>query len=413
MRDKEIKRYVTGQQLGLLGGPLYTTYKVLGALKYAAVEKGEAVYWLETNDADFNEINRIHYIDSKKELRSLKWDIGSNGFSCGNIKVDEKLISILNVFFDTITQTEYTSELKESVLNFYRLGKTLGEASTSLAKYLFGDFGIKIFDPSDRNFREFCKPILIREAMRTPDGEQCNLFYMDGLKRKAVFRKGGSFVSREGKPVDIEKYDLVPSLKTRSICQDAYFGTAGYLAGSGEVKYLSELETNYRFHKVKPAKIIPRMSIDLIEPDVKRNMERLALGITDIDKCDMDDMIKKKIKEITGFDKKEVLKDTEDITNIFINELENLGLSIGRLKKDIKREIKGMIGLKRKSDKEKSLNVTNRVEMIYKKLKPFGRKQERTFNIFYYMNLYGGIGLIKSIFNGYEDSRITMEIGND
>ena len=412
MRDKEIKRYVTGQQLGLLGGPLYTTYKVLGALKYAAVEKGEAVYWLETNDADFNEINRIHYIDSKKELRSLKWDIGSNGFSCGSIKVDEKLISILNVFFDTITQTEYTSELRESVLNFYRLGKTLGEASASLAKYLFGDFGIKIFDPSDRDFREFCKPILIREAMRTPDGEQCNLFYMDGLKRKSVFREGGSFVSREGKTVDIEKYDLVPSLKTRSICQDAYFGTTGYLAGPGEVKYLSELEPNYRFHKIKPAKVIPRMSIDLIEPDVKRNMGKLSLDITDIDVYGMDDMIRKKIKETTGFDKKEILKDAENLKSVFIDGIENLGLSTGKLKKHLDREIKGMVGLKRKSDKEKSLSATKRIEMIYKRLKPFGIKQERVFNIFYFMNLYGGRGLIKSIFNGYEDSRITMEIGN-
>ena len=102
MREKGKKRYVTGQQLGLLGGPLYTTYKVLGALHYAEKNRGEAVYWLETNDADFNEINQIHYIDSDKNLRSLKWEIDSKGYSCGRIQVDEKLVSILNEFFNTI-----------------------------------------------------------------------------------------------------------------------------------------------------------------------------------------------------------------------------------------------------------------------------------------------------------------------
>ena len=51
------KTVVTGQQIGILGGPLYTTLKVLGAVRLAQEFKGRAVYWLETNDADFDDLS--------------------------------------------------------------------------------------------------------------------------------------------------------------------------------------------------------------------------------------------------------------------------------------------------------------------------------------------------------------------
>jgi uncharacterized protein YllA (UPF0747 family) len=85
------KNVVTGQQLGLLGGPLYTTYKVLGAIHYAHEINGNHIYWLESNDADFSEINHIDYLDANSELRTLTWDIDSQGYSCGLIEIDSLL----------------------------------------------------------------------------------------------------------------------------------------------------------------------------------------------------------------------------------------------------------------------------------------------------------------------------------
>ncbi len=406
------KLYITGQQIGLLGGPLYTIYKVLGAIHYAEKNGGKAVYWLETNDADFNEINRIDYINSENELKTLKWDKSSEGFSCGKIIVDKKLVSIMEIFFDTVKQTEYTSELKESVLNCYKPGKTLGEATKSLALYLFGDFGITIFDPSSIEFRKFSKSILLNEAKRTNDGEQCNLFYMDGVRRKAVFKKGGKFVSREGEPVDIEAYDLVPSLKTRSICQDSYFSPTAYIAGPGEIKYLNKLGDYYNFHKVSPATVIPRMSIDLIEPAVYRNMKKLGLEIGEINKSDIDSMKRNVAKQLSGYDKNSIEKKALELAGSFISEMEKLGLSTGKFKKNFFRNIKALTGQKRKSEMEKISGSINKVEMIYRHLKPFGKRQERVFNIFYYLNLFGGRNFIKKLYGQYNETLSFMEIKN-
>ncbi|MEN8222387.1 MAG: bacillithiol biosynthesis BshC [Acidobacteriota bacterium] len=412
MGKKEIKKYITGQQLGLLGGPLYTTYKVLGALHYAEKNKGEAVYWLETNDADFNEINHIEYLDSDGELRSLKWDINSKGYSCGSIRIDDKLPQLLNEFFDSIVQTEHTDGLKKIVLDNYSKGRSLGEASMSLAEELFGEFDLEIFDPSTKEFRKFSRPILMKEAENTIEGEQCNLFFMDGKKRTPVFRKGGKFIRRDGNTVDLESYDLVPSLKTRSICQDAYFNTASYIAGPGEVKYLKELSSNFNFHGVEPAEVIPRMSIDLIEPRIKREMEKIGIIVSDVNANTADDMSRNRLRDITGFDKRELMERSGTLAEEFIRGLKELGLQPDKFRKKLNGDIKELIGRKRKNDKEQNDSVIRRISTIYRYLRPSGMRQERVFNVFYYMNLYGGIGLIKKIYDNYDEKLKFMELNN-
>jgi len=412
MRKNEAATFVTGQQLGLLGGPLFTMYKVLGAIYHAEKYKGKAVYWLETNDADFSEINTINFLDSSGQLRSLKWDIDSKGYSCGSIPVDDKLIIVLNEFFDSIVQTEHTVGLKKIVFDSYVTGRSLGEASISLADKLFEEFDLELFDPSIKDFREFSRAILMKEAQTTPEGEQCNLFFMDGERRIPVFRKGGKFARRDGAPVDLSTYELVPSLKTRSICQDAYFNTVSYIAGPGEVKYLKELSDNFSFHGVEPANVIPRMSIDLIEPRIKRELKKSGITISEVDENNADEMSGIRLKDITGFDKKELIERSGSLAEDLITGLRELGLQPDKFSKKLNGDIKELIGIKRKNDKEKSDSAIRRISMIYRYLRPSGRRQERVFNIFYYMNLYGGRSLLKTIYNNYDENLKFMELNN-
>lgn len=227
---------VTGQQIGLLGGPLYTTCKALGAIHLARQLGGKAVYWLETNDADFNEINHLEYLDGGGQLRALTWELDSQGFSCGLIEIDASLVDLLTRFFETLRQTEFTPALREMALRCYAPGRTLGDASILLAHELFGRLGVELFDPSQPAFKAFIKPMLLREADKTPVGEQGNFFCMIGKRRMAVFRDERGFALRDGTRIALEDFDLVPNVKTRNICQDAYFQTTAYIAGPGDRK---------------------------------------------------------------------------------------------------------------------------------------------------------------------------------
>ncbi len=401
---------ITGQQIGLLGGPLYTTYKVLGAVHYAKQITGEALYWLETNDADFNEINHIDYLDSGGKLRNLTWDIDSRGFSCGLIEVDDSLVSLLESFFSSLRPTEFTPALREMALSCYVPGRTLGEASSRLASALFGRFNIRLFTPADRKFREFSRALLLREAERTPEGEQCNLFCMIGKKREALFKKGGIFCLRNGRAVDLSFYDLVPNVKTRNVCQDAYFNTHTYIAGPGEIKYIADLDPVYRFHEVTKATVKPRMSLTLVEPKVKRLIKKTGLSLSEVLEGDSADLIRKVLKDKSGFDFKETLQRAEILTGAYLGKLESLGLDVNDIKRLLRKEVKKTCGKRRTLEKEKLANLLESLHYLPDSLKPYGRKQERVFNIFYYMNLFGGTGFIDWLYRNYDFDIDKLEI---
>ena len=406
------KNVVTGQQLGLLGGPLYTTYKVLGAIHYAREIGGNHIYWLESNDADFSEINHIDYLDANSELRTLTWDIDSQGYSCGLIEVDSSLVALLNEFFDTLRQTEFTPALRELVLRCYVSGYTLGKASCLLAQALFGRFGIELFDPSKHVFKAFIKSFLLREAERTPFGEQCNLFCMQGKRREAVFKAEDGYHLRDGSPVNLEEHDLVPNVKTRNVCQDAYFDTHTYIAGPGEVKYIQELDPVYKFHGVRKANVVPRMSVTLLEPRTLRLLHKHAIELQDVLTYEKPKLVKKILKEQAGFDYKELTQRARQMTKDYLTSVQQLGVNISKMERCLYEAIKEDLGEQRSREKARLEKTLKDAETLSDLLRPFGQRQERVFNIFYYMNLYGGLALIDWLYARYDPAMETLELAS-
>ena len=406
------KNVVTGQQLGLLGGPLYTTYKVLGAIHYAREINGNHIYWLESNDADFSEINHIDYLDAQGELRTLTWEIDSQGYSCGLIEVDTVLVDTLNEFFDTLRQSEFTPTLREIALRCYIPGYTLGKASCMLAKELFGRFGIELFDPSQQEFKAFIKSFLLREAEHTPVGEQCNLFCMQGKRREAVFKDENGYRLRDGSQVNLEEYDLVPNVKTRNVCQDAYFDTHTYIAGPGEVNYIKELDPVYEFHGVRKAHVMPRMSITLLEPKALRLLKKHGIQLEDVLTLMKPKLVKKVLKEQTGFDYKELTQQARQLTKEYLTSVQELGVNISKMERCLYDAIKEDLGQRRSREKARLEKTIKNAETLSDMLQPFGKRQERVFNIFYYMNLYGGLALIDWLYERYDPTLETLDLTN-
>ncbi|MGE5342090.1 MAG: bacillithiol biosynthesis protein BshC [Candidatus Omnitrophota bacterium] len=404
---------VTGQQIGLLGGPLYTTYKVLGAIVLARQQGGKAVYWLETNDADFHEINHVDYLDAGNQLRTLSWNINSHGFSCGYIAVDATLTEMLGHFFDSLRQTEFTGELRDLVLGCYSPGRTLADASRMLASELFGDFDLRLFTPFEDTFRTFSQPILLTEAARTPEGEQCNLFCLIGQQRKAVFKRNGRFVLRDGTAVNLSDHILVPNVKTRSVCQDAFFHTHTYVAGPGEVAYLSKLGPDYRFHGVRQAAIQPRMSLTLLEPRVRRLLRRNHLTPEEILGVAKETLVKQVLKKETNYDCKENMEIAGRFTDEYLERLETLGFEESDIKalwRSLHNEVKRLCGKMRAREKEENHRLLEDAAYLSDNLWPYAKPQERVFNIFYYMNLFGGKAFIRHLYDQYDFNRNIMEV---
>ena len=71
---------ITGQQVGLFGGPLYTLYKALTAVRLARAAEAELqtkvvpLFWMDTDDHDFAEVQSTWILDAANELVELRYD---------------------------------------------------------------------------------------------------------------------------------------------------------------------------------------------------------------------------------------------------------------------------------------------------------------------------------------------------
>lgn len=385
--------FVTGQQIGLMGGPLYTTWKILGAASLATEHNGKAIFWMETNDADFEEIRHIHGMDRQNNLFTLSWDRDTGGRSTGFIPVDQQLRELLKNWFDRQRETDFTGELRKLVMDSYRKGTTLGEASFELFRRLFGQFGVEPFDPSAAGFLKDIRPILEKECRETKPGNQCHAFARTGEIRQALFRTADGFQLRNGKPVTLDDVALLPDRDTRPLCQDAFFTPEAYVAGPAEARYLTELAPLYEKHGIRRSRIQPRMTLTLVEPRASRLLERTGLDAETVLSTDKVNLRKQMLAKAGGVDLDRLQGDAHQLKTAFLSQLDNLELNDTAFRKALERELKGLLGRKRASVKERNEQTTNDVTELSDRLRPFDRPQERIFPIFQYMNYHGGMDL--------------------
>ena len=95
LREQDGVAIVTGQQTGLFTGPLYSIYKALSAIKMSECLRGRGinavpVFWMATEDHDFEEVSNALVIDSGQDLAEFRVsaDESEHGKSVGRIKLD-------------------------------------------------------------------------------------------------------------------------------------------------------------------------------------------------------------------------------------------------------------------------------------------------------------------------------------
>ncbi len=404
--------FITGQQIGLMGGPLYTTYKILGAASLAEASGGKAVFWMETNDADFEEIRHVHGMDNENNLFTLSWERDSGGRSTGFVPVDRQLRDLLNRWFDRQRETDFTDTLRTMVLDSYRDGSLLAEAMAELIRRLFGRYSVEPFDPSADSFLTEIRPILEKECRETKPGNQCHAFARIGEIRHALFRTSGGFRLRDGSPVDLGDLILLPDRDTRPLCQDAFFSPAVYVAGPAEARYLAELGPLYEKHGIRQSRIQPRMSLTLVEPRTSRLLERTGLAAQTVLATDKVSLRKQMLVEASGVDLDDLQGQVHRLKQGFLTELENLELEDSQFRKSLERELKGLLGRKRAAIKEQTEQMRSDVKELADRLHPFDQPQERVFPIFQFMNYYGGMDLLSRLLNGHAFETRVEEINH-
>jgi len=312
---------VTGQQVGLFGGPMFSIYKALSAIKVAdaataAGVDAAPVFWLATYDHDLAEVNHASLPRPDGALETLTTaSHGIPGSPVSAVRLGDEVLPVLERAASLLGDTEATKLLRET----YRPEETLGTAFARLFARLFAEWGVIVLDASDGELHRVAEPIY-RAAIERADELAATLlargkaleaagyhqqvkvtpssvllFTLQNGSRTAIHRRqSGDFaMGGEEAAEKISQAELLsrlgsapehfsPNVLLRPIVEDFLLPTLAYTGGAAEVAYFGQAGAVYETLLGRVTPIIPRFSATIVEPKIERLLERHGVSVTDV-----------------------------------------------------------------------------------------------------------------------------------
>src|SRR5713101_3919251 len=157
---------VTGQQVGLFGGPLFAIFKALTAVKLAEAATAAGVdcvpvFWLATEDHDLAEVNHVallseHGLPERLAVEGPAFDSNAvDDAPVGTVKFGAEIEPVVERASALLGDSEVTTWLREA----YRPGESLGSAFALLFARMFADWGVILLNPAEKDFHDLAKPL--------------------------------------------------------------------------------------------------------------------------------------------------------------------------------------------------------------------------------------------------------------
>jgi len=312
---------VTGQQVGLFGGPLFTPFKAASALgrarqATAAGKPHAAIFWLASEDHDFEEINHVTF-PKRRELRKLVYTAKpETARPVGGIVLDESISSLLDETGELIGY----SDALEALTAAYQPGRALARAFAEFYSAVFAAQGLLVLDAGSRAIHrlgssvlragieradELHSALIERNAALVAAGYHAQvavapqsslLFLIDeksgarlALKRlpptaaepKGLWQAGRESYSTADLTgiLDSAPERISPSALLRPVFQDFLLSTSLTIGGPAEIAYFAQSAVLFEriLGRVTPAE--PRFSATLIEPSIAELLHRHELTL--------------------------------------------------------------------------------------------------------------------------------------
>lgn len=425
---------VTGQQTGILGGPLYTFYKAISAIALSrelqrVLGSGVVpVFWQETEDHDFDEATSCGILDKENTFASLKYKVESDvkRKQVGALPLDARSLEALwQQLRSSLQQTEFTDAVFELFQRCYAPQATFAEAQAKLLGYLAGDDGLLILNANTKALKSIAYGLFEKETATSPDLQRIiqsqtaklaasyhaqlepspvNLFILDGGKRYKLEKEGNGFRYDEKfidanelhRIIRAEPERLSPNVVLRPLYQDTLLPTLAYIAGPGEIAYYAQLKDAYLWAGIPMPLISPRFSATLVEDRVAKVLEKngtnaeamLEDGSALIEKLTLTNE-----EAIIGssFDKavKHIEGELEALRPVALRADATLDAALTTLKGKLLTPLKDFASKTLAAERRKSATLRSQLDRSLTSLLPDGAMQERQLGLMYYVNKYG------------------------
>ena len=308
---------VSGQQVGLFGGPAYAFYKALTAIESArelSLSGIEAVpiFWMATEDHDIDEIRHTTWFYEGKLHKLVLPPPAEEARPAGRVPLGVEIEALLQEIEDSLTGPS-GFELLEILRSCYTPQDTYGSAFAKLFAKLFSPHGLILLDPLNPSLHAIAAPIL-RQALerrdelndallqRDKDLERAGyapqvkvtskstlLFAMEDGKREVItatngkFSFGGKSASREEviDRISSRPEGFSPNALFRPVMQDYLLPTVVYYGGPAEIAYFAQSQVIYQKLLGHMPVLLPRADYTLVDPKAVRILQKYNLKVED------------------------------------------------------------------------------------------------------------------------------------
>lgn len=439
LRQSDTVAVVTGQQAGLFTGPLYTIYKALSAIKLAKElnrqgTKAVPVFWAATEDHDFAEVSNAFFIDKDARLAEITYwpDSDVEATPVGHVRIEDSIGPSIDRMFADLPGGEFSAELRELLRRSWSPGEKFGAAFLKTLATLLGKYGLVFIDSLNERIKVLSAPVY-RAAVTSADEivaaltararelesagyhTQVNVgedyyplfWHDDGGRRKALRRHEAGVYRVKGERIEItraqieeiasEQSDrLSPGVMLRPVVQDYLLPTVCYFGGAAEIAYFAQNSEVYRVLGRPATPILHRQSLTVVEPKHRRVLEKLNLKFAQL--FEGENKLRLRLAETeTSNGSSRLLSGAEETIN---SELSRLSEHVAQIDPTLadnfarrRRKMLYHIGAMREkiflAEARRDEVLGRRLENLYAALLPNGALQERSLNVFSYLNEFG------------------------
>ncbi|HEX2166413.1 MAG TPA: bacillithiol biosynthesis cysteine-adding enzyme BshC [Longimicrobiales bacterium] len=311
----------TGQQPALFGGPLYTIYKILGAIRLADVLERRlgrpvlALFWIGSDDHDWDEANHTAVLDTEKYVQRIAVDAPADAAALplSHRQWGPGIDRAVEQLEASLPDTADAADIMEHVRDAYVPGSTVAASFASTLRYLLHDRRVAMVDSAHPALRRASAQVLTTDAARMLDGndpvgrqtdrleaagfdaqvavapDASNLMLLDEDGRDRIIRTARGWATRRQRSgigenalldmIAAEPERFSPNVLLRPVVESALFPTIAYVAGPGELSYFAQIGCLFAAHGILAPVVVPRPSVTLVDDKLGRTLAKLDIDI--------------------------------------------------------------------------------------------------------------------------------------
>ncbi|HVP35543.1 MAG TPA: bacillithiol biosynthesis cysteine-adding enzyme BshC [Terriglobales bacterium] len=438
LREPDALVIFTGQQVCLFGGPLFIIYKAISTLKLAEELSFRfsrpfvPVFWLDSEDHDFEEVRSTSIIDKENKLQEIRYSPSKipSGEPMYRIALEGQIDACIDLLKSSLHPTEFEDEVVRTLNNCYSAGESISNSFAIWVVRLLGKYGLVIADPGDKELKKLASDFFLKEiqnpgksmklvietgkALESSGYHQqviksedaINLFLEMDDKRRSLRWDGDSIeideVDRKTsldelhRIVEQEPERISPNVLLLPLMRSSLFPTAVYIGGPGEISYYAQLKSVFEFFDIPMPVVYPRTSVTLVEDKIKQVLEKYSLEFTDLfqdPEIVINSILKNKFPDSLEIalekKKNQISKILDELEQELVSSepalKQNLETSRGKIDYELKRLGEKLFQTYRQKDQ----NLKDQVYKTKNNLFPGNKLQERVLNLTPYLIKYG------------------------